>query len=107
MHYTFKSKVTGDLLMMGPAGDEVLRVIGMAPSARGILPAADMPAAVQAIEAAIAQEHTRPAKTVIDPARDDDPGEPFEEITFQQHVWPFVEMLKRAQAADEAITWGV
>ena len=107
MHYTFKSKVTADLLMMGPAGDEVLRVIGREPSAQGILPATDMPAAIRAIEAAIAQEHIRLAKTVTDPARDDDPGERFEEVTFQQHAWPFVEMLKRAQAADEAITWGV
>ena len=107
MHYTFKSKVTADLLMMGPAGDVVLRVVGMEPSAQGILPATNMPAAIEAIKAAIAQEHARLAKTVIDPARDDDPGKRLEEVTFQQHAWPFVEMLKRAQAADEAITWGV
>lgn len=66
-----------------------------------------MPAAIQAIEAAIAQEHTRLAKTVTDHARDDDRGGQLEEVTFQQHAWPFDEMLKRAQAAGDAITWGV
>lgn len=66
-----------------------------------------MPAAIKASEAAIAQEHTRLAKTVTDPASDDDRGEQFEEVTFQQHAWPFDEMLKRAQAAGDAITWGV
>ena len=74
MLYTFKSKATGDVLMLGPKGDEMLRVIGMEPSAQGILPATNMPAAIEAIKAAIAQEHARLAKTVIDPARDDDPA---------------------------------
>lgn len=66
-----------------------------------------MPAAIQAIEAAIAQEHTRLAKTVSGPARDNDRGGQLEELTLQQHAWPFDEMLKRAQAAGDVITWGV
>jgi len=83
---------------------DALRVIGMEPSAQGILPAADMPADMRTIEAASAQAHTRLAMTLIDSASDDDPGERFDEVTFEQQVWPFVEMLKRAQAADEAVT---
>ena len=53
---------------------DALRVIGMEPSAQGILPAADMPADMRTIEAASAQAHTRLAMTLIDSASDDDPA---------------------------------
>ena len=54
MHYTFKSKASGDLLMMQPVGSELLRVIGQEPAPEGIIEPAAMPCAIEAIERAIA-----------------------------------------------------
>jgi hypothetical protein len=62
MLYKFKSKAAGDVIMMGPAGDDVLRVIGKPPGAKGIIEVADMPAAIAAIEQAIAADETARAQ---------------------------------------------
>lgn len=42
MHCRFKSKATGDLILMGEIGDSILRIIGKTPSEKGILQAADL-----------------------------------------------------------------
>src|SRR5206468_2407161 len=46
MIYKFKSKATGDVIMMGPNGDQVLRLIGKEPAAKGIIEVAAMPSAM-------------------------------------------------------------
>jgi hypothetical protein len=58
--YKFKSKVTGDLIMLAATGDQLLRVIGKEPAAAGIVEVDDMPAAIAALEQAVsAQEAAR------------------------------------------------
>ena len=56
MLYKFKSKAAGDVIMLAASGDRVLRILGRDPAATGILEVAAMPAAMQAIEAAVAQD---------------------------------------------------
>ena len=68
MHYTFKSKAAGDLLMMEPVGSELLRVIGQEPAPRVIIEPAAMPSAIEAIERAVACEETQPSQAVPTPA---------------------------------------
>lgn len=106
MLYTFKSKAAGDLLMLGPSANELLRTIGKAPSATGIIQPADMPMAIRAIEAAIVQSEGQPADVARDDTVDGSQSET-DEVTLRQRAWPFVEMLQRAHAAGETITWGV
>jgi hypothetical protein len=36
MLYKFKSKAAGDVIMLGPNGDQVLRLLGRAPAPSGI-----------------------------------------------------------------------
>lgn len=98
MIYKFKSKAAGDLIMLGPNGDAFLRVIGREPAAQGILEPADMDAALQAIERAIAQDEAQRRRA--------GPGAP-PGVTPRQRLWPMVEMLRRAQAAAQVIVWGV
>ena len=103
MIYTFKSKAAADLKMTGPVGDRVLALIGKAPGVPGILEPGRIPAALQALEAAVAAESPTPAD------RDDDGPAPAggDTVSLRRRVWPFVEMMKRAQAAREPIVWGV
>lgn len=107
MIYKFKSKAAGDLLMTGPVGDRLLRIIGEDVTAQGIIQAADMNRAVQALEAAVAEDESRLAQ--IDGETDTGNPAPIDAdpVTLRQHVWPFIEMMKRAQASGEAIVWGV
>jgi len=56
MLYKFKSRVTGDVIMLEPSGRRLLEIIGKDPGAPGIIEAADAPAAIQALEAAIVRE---------------------------------------------------
>ena len=46
MLYKFKSKATGDLILLEPHGRHILGLIGKDPSPKGILLVADMPAAM-------------------------------------------------------------
>lgn len=106
MLYKFKSKAAGDVIMMSPNGDQVLRIIGKEPSPKGIIEVAEMPAAVQAIEAAIAADEAQ-ARQADEEARANGEATPPRGITLRQRAWPLVEMMKHAQREDRDIVWGV
>ena len=95
MIYKFKSKVAGDVIMLQPHGDQLLRLMGREPATKGIIEVADMPHVIRALQAAAAQADA--------PA--DAEGE--RGVGLKQRVWPMVEMLKRSHAAGEPIVWGV
>lgn len=110
MIYKFKSKAAGDLIMLGPNGDALLRAIGREPAAQGIIEPAAMAAAIEGIQRTVeADEAARAAaeQEARTEGRDPREGPRAEGITPRQRLWPMVEMLRRAQAADEPITWGV
>lgn len=106
MIYKFKSKAAGDVIMMGPTGDKVLGLIGKDVTPKGIIEPAQMPAAIQALSDAVkADDEARAAAGEQDENRTAAAGR--DPISLRQRAWPLVEMLKRAQAADEPVTWGV
>jgi hypothetical protein len=94
MLYKFKSKAAGDVIMLQPHGDQLLRLLGREPAAKGIIEVADMPAAMRALQEAAAQ------------APADDAGAE-RGVGLKQRVWPLIEMMKRSHAAGEPIVWGV
>jgi hypothetical protein len=96
MIYKFRSPATGDVIMLGPQGEQVLRLLGREPAPKGIIETAAMPAAIAALQAAVEAEEK--------PAEEEDKPRP---VALRQRVWPMVEMLKRAYAAGEPVTWGV
>jgi hypothetical protein len=104
MIYKFKSKAAGDVIMLGPQGDQILRIVGKAPAAQGIFEVADMPAAIAAIEQAVAAEEV--SGQPGDAAADRTSGST-DRIGLRQRAWPLVEMLKRCQAEGAVIVWGV
>jgi hypothetical protein len=106
MIYKFKSKATGDVIMLGPNGDQLLRLLGREPAAQGIIEPPAMAAAIAALEAAVAADEARPpAGSETDEGEDERPPE--RKITLRQRVWPMVEMLRRAAAEGHPIVWGV
>ncbi len=108
--YKFKSRATGDLIMLEPNGRQILKIIGKdaTPShGQGILLPQDMPAAVQALEAAVAHEEAQRAQAALEAQERGEAPPRFEGISLRQRALPFIEMLKRCQRADKEIVWGV
>ncbi len=107
MLYKFKSKAAGDLIMLEPNGRRVLEIIGKDPGPKGIIETQQMPAAVQALEAAIVKEEAE-QQAVIDEARANGEVPPtFAEVSLRQRALPFIDMLQRCQKAGADIVWGV
>lgn len=111
MLYKFKSKSTGDVIMLEPNGRRVLEIIGkdtrQDASKQGIVLAADMPAALAALEAAVAHEEAE-RKTVIEQAlAEHKPTPRFEAVSLRQRALPFMDMLRRCAKDGHDIVWGV
>jgi hypothetical protein len=115
MIYKFKSKATGDLILLGPSGDQLLRIVGREPARQGIFEAAAMAACIQALTAAVEADDARRSAARAasdggaeagDGAAADDTAGP-RGVTLRQRAWPMIEMMRRAQAQDEPIVWGV
>lgn len=107
MIYKFKSSAAGDLIMMGPAGDNVLRLLGKSPAPQGIFEVGEMPAAIAAIEQAVAAEDAAREQAEKEAAAEGRKLGPAEGIGLRQRVWPLVEMMKRSIAEKADIVWGV
>ena len=105
MIYKFKSKATGDLIMLGPQGDQLMRLLGREPAPRGIVEVADMPAARQRLLDAIAEAEAKPETAEGD--EDSDDGRARRAVGLRQRLWPMLQLLERAHAAGESIVWGV
>lgn len=106
MIYKFKSKATGDVIMLGPQGDQLLRLLGREPMPKGIVEVADLADAQRRLAAAIAEAEAAATSPDTGP---DDPGagDARQAVGLRQRLWPMVQMLQRAQAAGEPVVWGV
>lgn len=105
MIYKFKSKATSDVIMLGPNGDQLLRLIGREPAAQGIIEPAAMPAAIAALEAAVVADEAARAEARAEEVEPDE--REGTQVALRQRVWPMIEMMRRAHAAGEPVVWGV
>lgn len=108
MLYKFKSKASGDLIMLEPNGRRMLEIIGkLSDDGRGILQPAQMPAAIAALQAAIAQEEAQRQALAAEARARGEAEAPFEGVSLRQRATPFIDMLRRCQQAEKDIVWGV
>jgi Domain of unknown function (DUF1840) len=104
MLYKFKSKAAGDVIMLGPNGDQVMRLVGREPAGQGIFEVDAMPGLIATLQAAVvADEAARRGDSSTDDAPATGHGD---RVSLRQRVWPLVEMLRRCHAAREVIVWG-
>ena len=108
MLYKFKSKATGDLIMLEPNGRRVLEIIGKDPGPKGIILPEEMPAAMQALDRAIEREEAE-QKAAVDEAKAKGQVPPRFDgaVSLRQRAVPFIDMLKRCSTAGKEIVWGV
>lgn len=107
MLYKFKSKASGDVIMLQAGAERILQIIGKPAQPQGIILPDQMPAALAALEAAIAQGVSGAGAAAQDSADDDKDTAPTDRVTLRQRARPFIDMLRRCHAADREIVWGV
>lgn len=107
MIYKFKSKAAGDVIMLQPNGKRVLQIIGNAGDAKGIILPEQMAGAIKALNAAIAQEDADHQAAMDLAAKEGRSPPSFDAITLRQRAHPFLEMLRKCEAAGKEIVWGV
>jgi hypothetical protein len=111
MLYKFKSKTTGDVIMLQPSGRRVLEIIGKdtqpGTGDKGILLPEHMTAAIVALEAAIDKEETERQVLIAAAQANHEPAPRFEAISLRQRALPFIEMLRRCEKAGHEVVWGV
>jgi cyclopropane-fatty-acyl-phospholipid synthase len=117
MLYKFKSKETSDLIMLAQHARQIITAIGKEPSAQGILMPEDMALAIQRLHEAVLADEAAAAKTkeiAAQTSRMQEAGDNFKKfddapnnVSLKQRAAPFIEMLKRAHAAQVEVVWGV
>jgi hypothetical protein len=103
--YRFKSRETGDLVMLKQHGKILLEIMGKDPSGPGIIQPAEMSGAVKAIRAAVAADEARQKRQEEDDT--DDAASSSDVVSLRMRSTPFIEMLQRCEKAGVDIVWGV
>ena len=110
MLYKFKSRAAADLILLEPQGRQILQIIGKTPGPTGIVPAAQIPAALAALEAAVAADEAR-LREAAQQAAQTDPNAPEDEprdtVRLRQRAAPFMDLLRRSLQEDCDVVWGV
>ena len=109
MLYKFVSRATAELILLEPDGKKILQMIGKDPSPTGIITVAQIPAAIQALQAAVAAEDERskqPAEAIDKDAEDEDGKDVKATVGLKQRAVPFIDMLQRSAAEGADVVWG-
>lgn len=110
MLYKFKSQAAAEVIMLQSSAEELLKIIGKAPGATGIITVEQIPAAIAALRQAVAEseaaEKSRAeASTAPDGEGNDEEAD--EPVLPHQLVAPFVRLLEASAAEGKAVVWGV
>jgi hypothetical protein len=94
MLYKFKSKATGDLIMLEPDAKRLLKIMAREEQAKGIFLADQLAAAIASLEAAVLQEES-------------DGQQDLKKISLKQRAQPMLKMLKICLEKKADVVWGV
>ena len=98
MLYKFKSKDAGDVIMLEANGRRILEIIGKNAGPKGIILPEQMPAAIAALEAAVALEQS---------GEEEAGNVPGDGLGLHQRALPFIDMLRRNHKSSHEVVWGV
>ena len=94
MLYKFKSKETGDLIMLEPDAKRLLKIMGREEQVKGIFLVDQLQAAIDALDNAIKQEESDGS---LDPKL----------VSLRQRAQPMLKMLQTCLAKSADVVWGV
>jgi len=102
MLYKFKSKVTGDLILLEPDAKRLLKIMGREDQVKGIFLAEQIPAAIATLEEAIQAE-----LNAIASSKEVDGPQESKHVSLRQRCMPMLKMLKSCQDQSADVVWGV
>jgi hypothetical protein len=112
MIVTFQSKAAGDVILFADVAERLLTVMGKDASSfkQGILTPEQLPSAIDALRAAMAEDKARHAGLSDDerPQTERNAGggsRPYVSLT--QRAAPLLELCERAQKKAKPVVWGV
>ncbi|MDE2428685.1 MAG: DUF1840 domain-containing protein [Burkholderiales bacterium] len=114
MLITFKSKAAAEITMYKEHARRILDLL-QKNSDRGVITPAELPLAIQTIEAAVADSRAHPISDEVsrdvnahhNENGDDHDHEKPEPINFATRVYPLLEMLHAANKMQREVMWGV
>jgi hypothetical protein len=98
----FRSRAASEIIMFARDAETLLAILGKPLAERGVLRAADLPNAIQALESAIAAQApgTGPTSADADTATQ-------VPIALRQRAFPLLQMLRASVQRDVDVTWGI
>lgn len=105
--YRFKSRETGDLVMLEPHGRRILEIIGKDPAAAGVILPQQMPAAEKALRDAVVLEEADQQRQREEALVNEEPPPQFDTVSLRLRSTPFIEMMQRCEKAGVEMVWGV
>ena len=105
MIFQFHSKAGSDVIMLSDLSQRIFDILDHPLEKRGILVAERLPEFISRLESAIAADVASKSSVPNKPA-DSDREKPTAD-RLGQRAFPFLELMKQANAANEPIVWGV
>lgn len=106
MAFRFKSRMTGDLVMLEHNAKQLLEILGKDPSGPGVLLCEDMPKALSAIEAAIAQDEAEYQQRKQEAKAQGEVEPEPDRISLRMRTKPFVDMVHQCMREKVELVWG-
>ena len=100
MLVTFSCPAYADITMFGDVAVHLLKMMGHSGTVPSALMAADVPAALERLEAAVAAEGDSPAPGDPSQAEDQEPS-----VSLRHRALPLIELLKAAAKAERNVMW--
>lgn len=104
----FRSKAAGEIFMQPDNARRLFEIIGRELSARGVIAAADLPAALAKLEAAVdAEKAAVAAARAQEDAAEARGDAPARAISLGQRAFPLMDMMRAAIKRNVDVTWGI
>lgn len=107
MLFKFRSKAGADVIMMGANGEQVLRLLGREPSAKGVVEVQHLGAAINALERAVAEDEAEWARLQLEAEERGEARPQREGVSLRQRAWPLLELMRRSLAEHVDLVWGI
>jgi len=103
MIYQFRSKAGSDVIMLADLTQRIFDILGRPLESRGVLTADKLPALITTLENAILKDLEERSKSHATEGAE----KPKLADRLGQRAYPFLELMKQANAQNEPIIWGV
>lgn len=102
MLVTFKTATYPEITMFGSAATALLKLMGQSGNVPGAIMPADIPSALEKLEAGLTDQTESEAQAEPAPDRDDE-EEP--SVPLSTRAQPLIELLRSAQSAGDSVVW--